>query len=268
MALVGCLFASYMLTAWDDVGETGREVRKQASGMRRWRGTSGNDAESATSKSRRGSGDSISSSGSSDSHFSSTHSAALDAGRVVLDSLVISPLTYAAKWPVAVAKSLTPSAVPTPAASRRASFAEQERDSSDAEEGSDGSGRPKPGRKTHGGRQSKPTRPQNMPPRPPLASLIPSMLLTLMIAVGAGLVGGWAKRRSGSASPAARAEEASSTPSSRMATPLASPRVSSPIVGVDPVSAAYVLSPVHQRQSEDPSMIGLGIGNSARAIVH
>lgn len=241
MALVGCLFASYMLTAWDDFGETGREVRKQAGG---WR------PPAMTTPTL-------------------PHTMAMDAGRLVFDNLIVSPLTYAAKLPVAVAKSLAPSAVPTPAASRRASFSEgnlatdsnsssTDGRSSDGEEAPLGeeqntatpssSARSTPhtsttrnGSRKRKGRdtsRSRPSRPQNMPPRPPLTTLIPSMLFTVMLAIGAGLIGGWAKRRYSSGNGNTGNEGQATTPSHRharspaassseMSTPLTSPRIGS-----------------------------------------
>ncbi|CAO1614178.1 unnamed protein product [Sympodiomycopsis kandeliae] len=261
MALAGCLFASYMLTAWDDVSVTRREVRKQASEFGKWAHGTGTGLEdhhcSSTTgisnasgqSSRRGSADSFTSSVSY--LASSTHSVALDASKIVFDRLVVSPLTLATKWPVAVAKSLKPCAVPTPAASRRNSFSERSGETSDSKESTsddsgsgnddDGDGGTTSGGTRRGARRSrgrsrsrsrgKHFRPQNLPPRPPLASLIPSMFLTIMLAVGAALVGGWAKRRGGNAAGSnssghsASHRGGSSTHAAAAATPVASPRI-------------------------------------------
>lgn len=218
-------------------------------------------SSSSAESSRRSSNDWESSGGAS--------SAALDAGRCLFDHVVMSPLAYATKWPVAVARSLTPSAVPTPESSRRSSFAERRH------EGGDGEGCEAPSRQgsqrgarrdrkeQQGRKSSRPNQPPNMPPRPPLASLIPSMFLTVLLAIGAGLIGGWAKRRSADGgasgvqtSAAAGSSHTGTSSSPNTPTPIASPRVGSPMG--ESGMPAYIFDAGHES-----SPVGLGIGGRA-----
>ncbi|CAO1637750.1 unnamed protein product [Parajaminaea phylloscopi] len=180
LALATCLCASYLLTVWDDM-----RGRKPASATSR-----GASVRSASSQAEESARPSRLSTGITSLAFTA------------MDSLVLNPLHCAVKVPVAVAKSLAPRAVPTPAASRRNSFCEpRERDGVDPRDGSYASGsQGSESRRASSGSHYSDThrpKPAPLPPRPPLASLLPSMLLTLLIAIGAGLIGGWAKRRGG-----------------------------------------------------------------------
>ncbi|PWN22201.1 hypothetical protein BCV69DRAFT_276208 [Microstroma glucosiphilum] len=240
MALVGCLMMSYFLTAWDDVAPSRKWAHSQSKGKQR-----------AASEMREGQydDDSGSSTISSDGLNTGTNTTAtttsgetspgtnpssrrssttMELTRHALDHLVLHPLTYAASVPIAVAKSFTPSMVESASASsRRASLAAEDamrhpsslhRHPSAANEvvsppltspaSSNKSAPPPP-----------PPKPKDLPPRPPLSALIPSMLFTILIAVGAGLVGGWAKKYS---KPTPRSTPSASAANSGRTTPTTS----------------------------------------------
>lgn len=195
LVLATCLLASYMLTVWDDM--SGRKVK----GDRDARATPSSTTNASSSR-----------------RSSLVGATAAQA----LDSLVLNPLHTVARVPIAVAKSLTPRAVPTPAASRRSSLSEQHVGSSDEEE-SDATSSGPAGEPSTSTRRNK-TKPGPMPPRPPLASLIPSMFFTLLLALGAGIVGGWMKKRQ-TESAAAAAAATAATADRSAASPAVSPRV-------------------------------------------
>lgn len=186
LALATCLIASYMLTIWDDIRGRKSPVLSPVVD---------DDARASSDATRTSSTPSSSSAGCSRRSSAIGFTASL-----ALDSLVLNSLHYAAKVPIAVAKSLTPRAVPTPAASRWGSICDTV---SGAEHDDDGcSSTPRAfvtstsSSASTSSSVSRRRKPGPLPTRPPLTSLISSMLLTLVIALGDGLVGAWAKRRS------------------------------------------------------------------------
>lgn len=190
MALAACLTASYMLTFWDDLGERGKGAHRTAQGWRKW--TFGDTPRQP----KRAGIDGVASSSTSSSRRVSTATVAslpLEAGRMVMDQILLPPLHYATKVPLAVARSLTPSVVPTPAASRRTSLSTGS-GFSDHHEG----GGYQVSSSFETASMSEPTSPcgqgpeamPRLPPRPPLIQLLGSMILTLLLAIGAYLLGG------------------------------------------------------------------------------
>jgi hypothetical protein len=242
MALVGCLMMSYFLTAWDDVTPHRKAGPSQSKGKgsraSAARGEQDDDDSGSSIISSEGLNTGSNTTATTTSGETSPgttpssrrSSTTMELTRHALDHLVLHPLTYAASVPIAVAKSFTPSMVESASASsRRASLAAEEgarhstgphRYAGTANEvvsppltppASSGTSAPPP-----------PPRPKDLPPRPPLSALIPSMLFTILIAVGAGLVGGWAKKyskpTSRTASPAGSAANSGrSTPTTHKA---------------------------------------------------
>lgn len=189
-ALGTCLLASYCLTMWDDVHGRKRAAAAARGAKGEERGCDPSTPPATAASSRRSS--------------TAAASMALDAGKMALDSLVLSPIHLATKLPLAVAYSLAPRAVPSASAAAAAAAGEEGADNTAAASHDTQEAREREQR-------SKDARERPLPPRPPLSSLIPSMFFTLLLALGAGLIGGWAKKRSSSSEGKQKATAAATT---------------------------------------------------------
>lgn len=236
MALVGCLMMSYFLTAWDDVAPSRKAGHTQSKGKESQastrRGEQDDDESGSSTVSSYGLNTGSNTTATTTSGETSPgttpssrrSSTTMELTRHALDHLVLHPLSYAASVPIAVAKSFTPSMVESASASsRRASLAAEEGTRHSAAhhryvgpEKESVSPPSTPPTSSATSAPPPPPRPKDLPPRPPLSALIPSMLFTILIAVGAGLVGGWAKKYS---KPTPRTSPSGSAASSGRTTP-------------------------------------------------
>ncbi|PWN28585.1 hypothetical protein BDZ90DRAFT_152276 [Jaminaea rosea] len=198
-ALGTCLLASYCLTVWDDVNGKKRSAEAQ---WGKKRGATRQEEEDDSHSASTSTYASPSATPSASRRASAANALALveEVGKVVF----ISPLHFAAKVPLAVAYSLAPRAVPTGSSpssngssssttptkerSRSGSLVAAEGDA--AEDATDSQ------QNEERQRRYKDAKDRPLPPRPPLSSLIPSMFFTLLLALGAGLFGGWVKKHS------------------------------------------------------------------------
>lgn len=212
-ALAACLVLSFFLTAWDDMGASASARRRQKKAAtaaaaatahsesvgRAAPTSSASTSDADDSGSHPDSQPSSTSTSRRSSLASSTFHAVDVAGKAALDSLVITPLCIVSKVPLAVAKSLTPTTVPSQtSANGKGKSQDDDEKQSPSDEATLNAQSSRAGKNdTASGFKKRSSGPGPMPPRPPLLSLIPSVFLTLFVFVSATLFEGLAKRQSG-----------------------------------------------------------------------
>jgi len=184
MALAGFLIAGYLVTAWDDVNSRGKQIQKNVYSATSWCGKllGSDDEESSSEKAPT-----TARSGEDTASHSDTP----------VKPLLPSRLQSGFMFPFTVAYKLIPTSISESFGNGNAG---KEKDSASSRPHSS------PSSTTHA-----------LPPRPPLHSLLPSIFLTILLALGAGLVGFFVDRKASK----------NSTTSSSSTIPDASPSSSS-----------------------------------------
>ncbi|CAO1633509.1 unnamed protein product [Jaminaea pallidilutea] len=250
-ALAACLVLSFFLTAWDDMGASasGRRRQKKAATAAAAATAHSESVGRAAPTSSASTSDADDSGSPPDSQPSSTSTSrrsslasstfhAVDvAGKAALDSLVITPLCIVSKVPLAVAKSLTPTTVPSQTSANgkgKGQDGDEKQSASDEATLNAQSSRVGNDTDTASGYKKKSSGPGPMPPRPPLLSLIPSIFLTLFVFVSANLFEGLAKRQG---------DSNSSSGSGWNAVPSAGSAAAAAVAGLSPSDTPSLPSP-------------------------
>ena len=193
MALAGFLIAGYMVTAWDDVNNRGKKIHSNVSSVTRRVEAGLQWCEKLIT-------------GEDSFHHRPS------------SSIVTAPIRFAFAVPTTIAYKLTPTSI-----SESLGFNENAPPMSSSHQRSS----PTPS-SSHAHSQST----SSIPPRPPLSSLLPSIFLTIMIALGAGLASFFASR--GAAAPS-RSSHFSTTTTSPLST------------AIPPHASSHI--PIRKRQS-------------------
>ncbi|UZJ54303.1 hypothetical protein CBS101457_003623 [Exobasidium rhododendri] len=186
VALAGCLVIGYMITAWDDVNSRGKVIQKNVSSVKSWCGKlllGGQDGSSPPPP------DASSLKHDDEQQHHHTSSRMLSA-----------PIRFAFAFPATIAYKLTPTAI----SDTLGLGSEREDDTASR------STNPHTSSSSHGGMKgsrsdSPPDFRASIPPRPPLSALLPSILLTILLALGAGIISFFVNRSSQTASDASSA---------------------------------------------------------------
>ncbi|CDR99494.1 hypothetical protein [Sporisorium scitamineum] len=203
LSLACFLCASYMLTAWDDVSKRTHKVGEVAGrtkhrfektldwglrmlGPAETTSRSGGDSKSSSGKAKaKASGEAASGSGSTASSSGTASAKAVETKKrgpvLAAGHALLWPARMAFSGASTVAHTLTPPSISNMFSSG------QQRDRPSAQ----GKGKAKSG--------------STLPPRPPLSTLLPSILFTLLLAIGAGLTSFLASRRAATEAAASAA---------------------------------------------------------------
>lgn len=282
VALTGFLLAGYLFTIWDDINNHGRNIhhnvnsaRKGIHGKVTWTRrmlgmpiqedkasstqTTASATENAASSAKAGN----SSVPKTAQNTSGASAAAFAKGA----SMTVWRYTFG--LPVALAQSVTPSAVVDAFVDRegnnRGSGAAPARNGTKGRKRTASSS---PSSRDNCKAKPEPSSPHQMPPRPPLSSLLPSIAFTVVIALGAGLASFFASRAAGAAAGPTGSSSASGAPQSSSSA-AASPRSESSPPLHHRHDAAHLASPylpgaaAAARPTSIHTSNGLGSGTGA-----
>lgn len=208
-ALAGFLIAGYLITAWDDVNHRGKRIQANVGNAKRTFDSGVQWFERmlcAEPAETEGQNDAASKQSTAHHRRSSSR-------------IVTAPIRLAFAVPVTIAYKLTPTSV-----SESLGYGGAR---------PDGTSLPRPTPSSMGSgppRASSHSPDSSLPPRPPLSSLLPSILLTVVIALGAGLASFFAQRATSSPRSSSPVAFPGPSPSaSRPKTPLAHPSSQIPL---------------------------------------
>jgi hypothetical protein len=203
MALAGFLVVGYLITAWDDFHYRGKVIQKNISNVKNWCGRLVGGQNAPSEGTSAPSSKQSSSSTHHDHHPNSSPS-----------RIITAPLRMAFAVPATIAYKLTPTSISDSFGLNGESEAGS---ASDPALSGSSNGRRRNSKDSSSTPQASPSSPHSsIPPRPPLSSLLPSIFLTIFIALGAGIISFFVELR---ASPAASSTFATAATASRSPSP-------------------------------------------------
>lgn len=230
MALAGFLIAGYFITAWDDVNKRGKDAKTGIEASVQWCEKLLKGSESSNTSDDEGA---ASSKIPSTASPTSTFVQATNGLRQSTSRIVTAPLRMAITVPMTVAYKLTPHSISTSFSSKS--------DADDDTDSTEQASRPQSSRST--------SQEKTLPPRPPLSKLLPSIFLTIMIALGAGLASFFAERAATAQHASAMATGPPLSPRGHSPTPLHPQGPSRVPLRRAASAAAKVASPQHSRRA-------------------